>query len=208
MKDITRDVLKEYWHEIKVLKTTKACYEKYFLFQDIQDVLDNYNTLNNNKFDSSISNLINYKISAIKILNPNLSTEKPRSSDIRYEESRQTAYGRYIPKFPDKAGQLDDVRIESEDKYPPFEGVNKVRILDNIFNSIDGLIINDLYNNFKDIEITHELFNNRENNRLYRIQFLGLPTTHYNKNGQVLISPKLLLITNIEKQDDYEEELF
>ena len=209
MKDITKDVLKEYWHEIKILKTAKSCYERYLRFQDVQDVLDNYNALNNNKFESSISNLINYKIKSMKNSHPDiLSTEKLSSSEIRCKELRQTAYGRYIPKFPNKAGQLDDVRIEYNDEHPTFESVNRITIYDNVFNSIDGLIINDVYNNYQDLEIAHELFENRESNQLYRIQFLGLPTTHYDKNGRVLISQKLLLLTNIEKQDDYEEELF
>jgi hypothetical protein len=198
MKDITKRALGEDYTEIIISKTKKADFERILQFTDVQDVLDNYFALNKNIFDNSIQNKINFNIINLRKKNKYYAEHEMYQSTIRQE-----AHDYFKPVLPSVIGQLSDVRLAFESHHPTAHySITKIKIYDNIFNSVEGMIINNLRNNYDNTELINELSTNHRLDQVYNIGFLGLPTMHY-VNGTLCVSPESLLLLKIEKEKYY-----
>lgn len=188
MREVTWKVYKRN-KDIIIPRSDEQKHNKLWLFKNVGDVLDNYSTLNNNKFSNSIENLINYKWAS-----------RNNKTSIICQELRQVAFESFKPIIPKAIGQLNDVKIKYND-YHQIGSTNLINltVYDNLYNKIDGLMITTALDNHKNLDIIVDIEENPLNDSSYRILFTALPTMFYNTQGRLLIGSKQLHILDIEQ---------
>lgn len=198
MKDVTRKVIAPYFHRAYFEKKLVIPFKKYLSFSDINDVLQHYPILIKRGYEGSIANLIENRYEHWK------NNRRINSYEYLKNILRLQPYDKYRPDLSQIWGQLDDLHLEHINTDIRFgQTISYIRMYDNIFQSIDGLIINNIHNNYPTLEIVNDIAESKNKNDLFTIQFIGLPLI-YNNSRTLKVGPELLLILNITRQEDPE----
>jgi hypothetical protein len=194
MKDVTSKVIAPYFHQAYFEKTRQFPFKKYLSFNDIADVLKHYPVLMKRNEKGSMANLIENKYEYWK------NRRKIDAYDYLKSVLRLKPYDKYRPELSPIWGQLDDIRLEHIDTRIKFGNIiSYVRLHDNIFQSIDGLIINNMYNNYNNLAAINDITESPYKNELFDIQFVGLPLVYNDGFERLTVGPELLLILKILK---------